>query len=326
MSKHRYRIGKQIKAASAFIGLQPEAVLRRAGLSVRYFDDPDAGVDAAQYFAIWAAAEELSSDPDLGVKLGRKMPHLPFGSALVAFSCADTIRTGLDRLSLFKPLIAPIKIEHRETALGYLVRFLPLDDRLQICALLANYEVSFFTELCRLLTRHDITPLKVGTIAPAAALQDFLRVAPETSETPEILFRHADIDLPLISENADVWQGLEPILRKQILEIDQKARAADRVRAELIDLLPSGRCSIDDVCRRLGIGRRNLQLRLAEDGTSFRGVLEDLRRDLAVSYLRDEALRVEEVSYLLGFADPNSFYRAFRDWTGMTPAEARHPH
>ena len=315
MSKHCYRIGRQIKAASAIIGVQPEAVLRHAGLSVRFFDDPDAEVDPAQYFAIWVAAEELSSDPDLGVRLGRKMPHLPFGSALVAFSCADTIRTGLDRLALFKPLIAPIRIEHRETDHGYLVRFLPLDDRLQFCALLANYEVSFFTELCRLLTGHHITPLKVGTIAPAAALADFLGVAPATSGTPEILFRQADIDLPLISENADVWQGLEPILRKRMLDIDQKARAADRVRAELAELLPSGRSSIDDVCSRLGVGRRNLQLRLAEDGTSFRGVLEELRRDLAVSYLRDETLRVEEVSYLLGFADPNSFYRAFRDWT-----------
>ncbi len=326
MSKHRYRIGNQVKAASAVMGLQPEAVLRRAGLSVRFFDDPDAGVDPAQYFAIWAAAEELSGDPDLGVTLGRKMPHLPFGSALVAFSCADTIRTGLSRLTLFKPLIAPIRIEHQEVADGYWVRFLPLDDSLYFSALLANFEVSFFVELCRLLTGCGILPLKVGTIAPAPALGDFLGITPCASGGPEILFRHPDIDLPLISENADVWQGLEPIFSKRMLEMDRDMCAADRVRAELIELLPAGRSSIDDVCGRLGVGRRNLQLRLARDGTSFRGVLENLRRDLAVSYLRDDALRVEEVSYLLGFSDPNSFYRAFRDWTGMTPAEARNLH
>ncbi|MDA4844945.1 AraC family transcriptional regulator [Hoeflea poritis] len=326
MSKHHYRIGNQIKAASAVIGVQPEAVLRRAGLSVRFFDDPDAEVEPAQYFAIWAAAEGLSNDPDLGVMLGRKMPHLPFGSALVAFSCADTIRTGLDRLTLFKPLIAPIRIEHRETAEGYMVRFLPLDDSLHFSALLSNFEVSYFVELCRLLTGRDVSPLKVGTIAPAPALRDFLGIAPRTSGAPEILFRLADIDLPLISENADIWQGLEPILSKRMLEMNREARAADRVRAELIELLPSGRSSIDDVCGRLGVGRRNLQLRLARDGTSFRDVLENLRRELAVSYLRDDTMRVEEVSYLLGFSDPNSFYRAFRDWTGMTPAEARNLH
>lgn len=326
MTRHHYRMGKQVEAASAFAGLQPEAVLRQAGLSVRLLDDPDFVVDPAQYFAIWAAAEALSSDPDLGVKLGRKMPHLPFGSALVAFSCADRIRTGLDRLTLFKPLVAPIRIEHRETADGYLARFLPLDDSQKFCALLANFEVSFFVELCRLLTGRDVAPLKVGTIDPAPALEDFLGIAPDPKGAPEILFRQSDIDLPLISENADVWQGLEPILNRRMLELDRDASAADRVRAELIELLPSGRSSIDDVCGRLGMGRRNLQLRLAEDGTSFRGVLENLRRDLAVSYLRDEALRVEEVSYLLGFADPNSFYRAFRDWTGMTPAEARNLH
>ncbi|MEM6660958.1 MAG: AraC family transcriptional regulator, partial [Pseudomonadota bacterium] len=63
-----------------------------------------------------------------------------------------------------------------------------------------------------------------------------------------------------------------------------------------------------------------------EEGTSFRKVLDDLRCELAVSYLRNEEMRIEEVSYLLAFTDPNSFYRAFRSWTGMTPAEARRIH
>ncbi|MEZ5479587.1 MAG: AraC family transcriptional regulator ligand-binding domain-containing protein [Thiolinea sp.] len=125
MAKYRYQIGRQIEAAAAVIGIQPQAVLRGAGLSVHFLDDPQAAVDSAQYFAIWEAAGALAEEADLGVILGRKMPHMPFGSSLIAFSCADTIRTGLERLALFKPLIAPIRITHEETAAGYRVRFLP---------------------------------------------------------------------------------------------------------------------------------------------------------------------------------------------------------
>lgn len=326
MSKHRYSTNKQIETAAAMLGLRTEAILRHAGLAARFLDSPDATVTPAQYFAIWAAADDLIEGSDKGVLLGRKMPHLPFGSALIAFSCADTIRTGLKRLAIFKPLIAPIRVAQEELPEGYRVRFVPLDDDLAFSTLHATFEIAFFIELCRLLTGRDIAPRAASVAAPTRELEDYLGCSVKPGKLPEILFRHADIDLPLISENADVWKGLEPILTKKMLDRDLTARTADRVRGELMELLPSGRSSIDDVCARLGMGRRNLQRVLGEEGTSFRTVLDGLRQDLALSYLRDEAMRVEEVSYLLAFSDPNSFYRAFRDWTGMTPAEARNLH
>ncbi len=111
-----------------------------------------------------------------------------------------------------------------------------------------------------------------------------------------------------------------------MLAATREARISDRVRAELIELLPSGRSSVDDVCGRLNMGRRNLQRLLKQENASFRGILDEVRRDLALTYLRRDDMRVEEISYLLAFADPNSFYRAFRDWTGMTPVEARNLH
>lgn len=326
MAKYRYQIGREIEAATAVIGVQPQAVLRGAGLSVHFLDDPQAAVEPAQYFAIWEAVGTLAEEADLGVALGRKMPHMPFGSSLIAFSCADTIRTGLERLALFKPLIAPIRIAHEETAAGYRVRFLPLEPALRFSPLLANFEISFFVELCRLLTGRDIAPRRVVALDPAPSLEDYLGCAIKAGDTPEIIFRHTDIHLPLISENADIWQGLEPILTRRLLGIDRSARTSERVRVELVDLLPSGRSSIEDVCKRLNKGRRNLQRLLRDEGTSYRAVLDDLRQELALSYLRDDAMRVEEISYLLAFSDPSSFYRAFRDWTGMTPAAARNPH
>ncbi|MEM6661289.1 MAG: AraC family transcriptional regulator ligand-binding domain-containing protein, partial [Pseudomonadota bacterium] len=310
MSRHRYRINRQIKAASQFAGIKPETILRQAGISVRFFNDPDAALDPAQFFQIWHATETLTENSNLGLELGRRMAHLPFGSALVAFSCADTIRTGLDRLALFKPLVAPVRIKHQETTAGYSLQFLPLEEGLEFCALLANYEVSFFISLCRLLTGHHVIPRAVSTISPEPGLGDYVGCKPKKSMTPEITFRHSDIDRPLISENSEIWRGLEPILSKRLVEIDRSATIVDRVRAELMELLPSGRSTMDIVCRRLGLGRRNLQRMLSEEGTSFRKVLDDLRCELAVSYLRNEEMRIEEVSYLLAFTDPNSFYRA----------------
>jgi AraC-like DNA-binding protein len=95
------------------------------------------------------------------------------------------------------------------------------------------------------------------------------------------------------------------------------------VRAALLELLPSGRTSLGDAAQRLAMSARTLQRRLGEDGTSFQAVLDETRRELALHYLQRTAISSGEISFLLGFSDPSSFFRAFHGWTGLTPERAR---
>ena len=68
---------------------------------------------------------------------------------------------------------------------------------------------------------------------------------------------------------------------------------------------------------------RAMQRLLKDKGTSFRQVLDEVRNEHARGYLSSTAFSDGEVSFLLGFEDPNSFYRAFRSWNGMSPSEFR---
>jgi AraC-like DNA-binding protein len=77
------------------------------------------------------------------------------------------------------------------------------------------------------------------------------------------------------------------------------------------------------VARRLRVSPRQLQRRLAEEGTSFRELRHALRRSLATSYLEDDRLAIAEVAFLLGFSGSSSFHHAFKRWTGKTPAAFR---
>ena len=74
-----------------------------------------------------------------------------------------------------------------------------------------------------------------------------------------------------------------------------------------------------DVARKLAMSKRTLQRRLSTEGTTFREILQDTREALAKHYLGQTSLSAQEISFLLGFDEPNSFYRAFNDWTGETP-------
>jgi AraC-like DNA-binding protein len=68
---------------------------------------------------------------------------------------------------------------------------------------------------------------------------------------------------------------------------------------------------------------RTLQRRIAEEGSSFRQLLSDARRELARLYLQHPSLELNQAASLLGYENPNSFLRAFRVWEGVTPTEWR---
>ena len=96
-----------------------------------------------------------------------------------------------------------------------------------------------------------------------------------------------------------------------------------RVRSVLPEMLPAGEASVQAAASRLRLSIRSLQRALKAEGTRFQDLLDATREDLARRYLSDTDLNVEEISYLLAYRDPNSFYRAFHIWTGQTPMSVR---
>jgi AraC-like DNA-binding protein len=120
-----------------------------------------------------------------------------------------------------------------------------------------------------------------------------------------------------------MWQEFEPSLKQRLSELDHSASTSERVRSALLELLPSGATSIEAVCRKLGTSARTLQRRLSEEGETFQTILNRTREALARHYLKRPELTASEISFLLGYEDPSSFFRAFATWTGITPEQAR---
>jgi AraC-like DNA-binding protein len=105
--------------------------------------------------------------------------------------------------------------------------------------------------------------------------------------------------------------------------MEAEASYAHRVRSSLFELLPSGLSSIDVVANNLAVSKRTLQRYLSDEKTSFQQELNKTRESLARHYLANSTYSGAQISFLLGFEDPNSFVRAFRSWTGETPEQVR---
>jgi AraC-like DNA-binding protein len=105
----------------------------------------------------------------------------------------------------------------------------------------------------------------------------------------------------------------------------RRARLLQTVEQRIHDLLPKGAARATVIATELGFSQRTLTRQLAALGTSFNHVIDRLRNDLALKYLRETDLSLAQVAFLLGYANPPAFTLAFRRWTGKSPSELRQP-
>ena len=112
---------------------------------------------------------------------------------------------------------------------------------------------------------------------------------------------------------------LTPALAAALGELEARSSIREQVKRVLKRCLASGRPELSDVARDLGMSERTLQRRITGEGTSFRDLLAEARQELWRRLLSDHAAGIDEVACLLGYQDTSSFYRAFKDWEGVTP-------
>jgi len=137
--------------------------------------------------------------------------------------------------------------------------------------------------------------------------------------TARITFKSSDARRPFTDANRDLALRTDSFLDEILSELDE-SDLVSRVKRVIIDALPSGAPAEEDVARQVFISSRTLQRRLAEEGTNYRTLLLEVRRELARRYIADKDMPLAEISYMLGFSDASSFSRAFKRWTGEPPA------
>jgi AraC-like DNA-binding protein len=107
-----------------------------------------------------------------------------------------------------------------------------------------------------------------------------------------------------------------------LAELDQD-HITQKVKAIIIDHLPSGNVTDEGVARALHMSSRKLQRQLQSAGTTFNTLLNEIRQDLAKQYVRDQDISMTEIAFLLGFSESSAFSRAFKRWTGVSPSAYR---
>ncbi|BCU78058.1 AraC family transcriptional regulator ligand-binding domain-containing protein [Luteolibacter sp. LG18] len=308
------------------LGINASRVLRRAGLPQDLFVRADATTTAEGYLALWRGLEEEAADPLLGLRIGQAASVEWFDPPLFAALCSPDLTTALGRLARYKRLIGPVELHVTPGTGGTRVEILFVQGSTPPPKSLMTAELVFHVQLARLATRSLVYPLHVASPEPLEPEEEHTRYfgrAVQRAKSLTLVFSPEDASRPFLTVNEKMWRFFEPELRRNLGSLTGAATTAERARGALLELLPAGESSMAAVAGKLGMSPRTLQRRLADEQQPYQQLLDRTREKLARHYLKTTRLSGAEIAFLIGFGQPSSFFRAFNDWTGQTPEQAR---
>lgn len=323
----RFRITKGWAQRFAQEKISVPSLLRRAGLPPNLFEQEKIFVTTAQVFAIWRTVAEMNPDPSFGLKLGTELRFERSHPVAIAGVCSRTFGDALQRLARYKQLTCPEEIRVHRKAQETSVEFFFIEAEEAQPDIMVDIGLSWILNVGRRGTDGEITPLRLELSRPvkhrAMLERHFGCRVSFKAERDALVFRSSDLDRPFVTHNEELVAMIGTQLESELKAQNISMNVGEQVKRTLRRSLAGKRPTLQEVAKDLGLGARTLQRRLTEAGLTFQEVVEETRRELARHYLKQRAVEVNETAFLLGFADANSFYRAFQGWEGTSPGEWR---
>lgn len=312
----------------AELGVSPAAALRGTDISTGVLSAPGAAVFHDDFVALLHNCVRLSNQPALVLRYGQRVTLTALGVLGYALLCCSDLRQLLDLLSRYHRLISPNCDIHVATEDEYVVMSVrggmlgltiePADCELFFAAANACLHQLFAEAQFNVKAR-----LAYPAPAYAAVYHELFG--------DDVLFNCDENRLLISSEllSKRLQLGNPAMLRLYqhqcdglLAQMDQSAEYTRRVKQLLLDS-PGQFPGIDRVASQLNLGVRTLRRRLEAEGTSYKSLVQQLRCELAESYLGASPLSIFEIADMLGYQDVSNFRRAFVSWKGVSPAQYR---
>ena len=280
------------------------------------------------------AAHELAvqqvaavGDADLGLKAARVTPPGRAGALEYAMNSAPTLRDSLDVAARFAPLYCDtLRIQVDVDGTRATVRF---DSGVAAPRTIHDYAMAvWYANQARLGLDAGSTlecwfehprPPKTNEYERSFGSAHLRFGAPLRG----FVFDRDYIDAPLPASDPELHIVLCAHLSRTLSQMRDRPGMVDRVRQIALREMFDGNPTVSGAASALRMSTRTLASRLEREGTTFSALLDEMKRELALRYLSDPHLSPAEISFRLGFSHVESFYRAFKRWTGATPVVYR---
>jgi AraC-like DNA-binding protein len=310
------------------LGIDSARVLALAGMTVAEIRAPDGRVPATFEFAFWDAIVEHTQDRMIGLRLAEHIQVGALGGYEYLVRNSQTIRAAIDQAAKFERVLDDltrvriIESEQEAAIRHYREGGWPHSGYGSEC---------LFGAMVRLgkMIAPDEPVLGVRFAHAANGDLQVYRAffgCPVTFDASynEIVIRRDALDRPVPTADPVLSRVLEEHMTHVLGRLPTEDALVQRARRLLGDALQHQTdISLEQLARTMHMSERTLRRRLEDHGTSYKNLLDELRRELACHYVARTQQSFEETGARLGFADISAFYRAFKRWTSTTPAAYR---
>jgi AraC-like DNA-binding protein len=310
------------------LGHAAPAILHDAGLARPALDDPDARFPRVALRRLWESALAATGDEALGLHLAEAAPVAAFEVHAHLLLASPTPREAYRRACRYQRLVHEVNHLRFEEAADEAVVSHALPGGRPASRHPAEFLAATWLRFGRLVARNEWSPNRVCFAHPRPAdTAEHARIfrAPVQFAAGRTALHVPSHVLDAANPRAD--DSLARVLGRYaegLLErVPQRGTLSDRVRALLQEQLVDGTPTAASLAHALNLSVRSLHRGLAGEGTTLRTLLGQVRIEQAAALLADPRHGIADVAFVLGFAELSSFYRAYRRWTGQTPAEFR---
>lgn len=308
------------------LGFDSEALLRNTGIDQEQVADKSARITAESYIALFRNAEQLTSDPTLGLKIGATVKPGNYGVIGYVIMACRNFGEALERAGRYQKLVgdigySDIVIEEEHAEVRWLTEFDSLPD-----SIVEEHIASIYT-YSRWITgqdknpsavlfqhnKHDVVPYEAYFGCPVYFSQPYTGVRFPLS--------YADIPLPQYDLNLCNWLDKKAAAELQAFEAGNAF--IEQIKKVVRNALPDGPPTLRYVSGCIGLTEKSLQRELGSHDLSYKKLLDSTRHQLAIGYIANQTIELQELAFLLGFSEQSAFQRAFKRWTGTTPGKYR---
>ncbi len=313
------------------LGHDPAPLLEKTGIVPDDVGNPTKRIPTLRMQALWRLALDVTGDPALGLVVARQFQPAALHGLGFACLASDTLHDVLGRLVRFSRILIDMpdfQLQETAATTDLLVQTPDLGPDFVHAAM--DMGMAAFLRICQITEGRDILPvhtcLQRPTPVNTTAYEDMFGPSIEFgADSNRLSFDKALVLAPLATAHPELARLNDQTVIDYLARYD-RSNITMQVRSQIIEQLPDGRPSQGDIAFKLNTSLRSLQRKLHEEDTSFKELLNDTQRELALSYIRDSNRSIGEITYLLGFSEPSNFTRAFKRWTGQSPAEYRESH
>jgi len=319
------------KAMLAFDS-NPQLILQQFGLTDVTMASPDARISIPRFMRLGFASIQYSQKPWLGLEMGIQTSATNLGVAgLMALSASD-LKAACKSICHYE-LLSSYNTRGQSAfyvSEGFgIAQFYSISPYNNFNLFVVDSVLSGWYRLIKWLTGQDdcIEAMCFEFDEPeySQAYNEYFACEVRFSQPYNgVIIKPHALNYKILHGCASTYE----LLKRQADSDLEKARMglnfSEKVARVITPLLSGSTPTLDQVAEQLNMAPWTVRRKLVAEGVTFQEVLNDTRRDLAVSYVKDTAFTLGEIAYLLGFGSPTAFQRAFKRWTGVAPGSYRH--